>query len=181
MTQSRFHASDLSLSRKRHRGFATLAALALVLAGAGCGGGGGQSGGDGRLSKSEYEARIQNDGREITDAFGALRTQPKSLPELASKLDRAQDKLRAVTDDLDSITPPEEIEADHDELVKGLRKVAQLLEPLRKAAADEDLQAVKKAVGDIQNTNALKDAQEAAADMKEKGYRIGSLGASSGG
>ena len=174
MTQIRFDASVLSL-RRRHRGLATLAALVLVLGGAGCGGGGGGNGG-GRLSKSEYEARIQNDGRKVQAAFSALRTPPQSLQELASKLERGQKTLREVATDLGSIKPPTEIEADNKELVKGLRKVIDLLEPLRKAAARQDLQAVKKAVGEIQSTNALKAAQDAARDMKEKGYKIGSLG-----
>jgi len=175
MTQSRFHASDLSL-RWRHRGLATLAALMLGLAAAGCGGGGGNGDGD-RLSKSEYEARIQNDAREIQQSvFGALNARPKSLGALATTLGKSQDKLREIAADLESVTPPEEIEADNERLAKGLRKLADLLDPVRKAAQDNDLERVQKAVVDLQRTNALKEAQDAAADMKKKGYKIGAFG-----
>ena len=179
MTQGRFHAFDLSLARARHRGVATLAAAALALVAAGCGGGGGDSsGGDGggTLSKSEYEQRIKNDGREVQQAFQRLSSRPGSLAQLSNDIKRGQDELRKVADDLDGATPPDEIAEDNDKLAAGLRKVADLLEPLRKGAEEKNPQKVQKAVQDLQNSTALKDAQAATKDMKEKGYEIGTFG-----
>ena len=177
MTQGRFNASHLSLARARHRGVATLAALGLALAAAGCGGGGGNGGGGGgRLSKSEYEARIQNDGQELKDAFAPLSKPPSSLAALADQIKKSQDTVRDVASDLDSVTPPEEVEHDNDVLVEGLRRLANGLEPLRKGAAKGDTKAVQKAVVDLQSSTSLKDAQKATEDMKKKGYKIGTLG-----
>jgi hypothetical protein len=176
MTQSRFHAFDLSLAGARHRGFATLAGLVLPLAllAAGCGGGGG--GGGSRLSKTQYEARVQKDAADVRDAFTPLSKAPSSLKELANEIKTGQNKLRGAANDLDGISPPKDVAHDNDVLVAGLRKLATLLEPLRKGAADGDPAAVQKAASDLQKSNALKEAQDATEDMKKKGYKIGTLG-----
>ena len=175
MTQSRFHAFDLSRAGARHRGVATLAVLALALAAAGCGGGG-KGGGSAQLSKNQYEARVQKDGDEIRNVFKPLSTPPASLKQLAGSIKKGQDKLREVADDLDGVRPPDEVSEDNDKLVAGLRKLADQLEPLRKGAAAGDARQVQKAVSQIQGSKSLKGAQEATADMKKKGYDIGELG-----
>ena len=177
MTQSRFHAFDLSRTGARHRGAATLAVLAVAAAASGCGGGGSKSGGDKtQLSKNQYEARIQKDGQEISSVFKPLSTPPSSLKELASSIKKGQNKLREIASDLDSVKPPADVAADNDKLVAGLRKLADQLEPLRKGAADGDVKEVQSAVGKIQSSKTLQSAQAATADMKKKGYDIGALG-----
>jgi hypothetical protein len=177
MTQSRFHASDLSPARARHRGAATLAGVVLLLAGAGCGGGGksGEQGGV-QLSKLQYEARIQKDGADIKQAFEPLSRPPSSLGQFASQIAAGQKKLRDAADDLDGVRPPDDVRHDNDVLVAGLRRLADQLEPLRKGAEKNDVQLVRKAVADLQKSQSLKAAQKATADMKKKGYRIGTLG-----
>jgi hypothetical protein len=173
MTQSRFYASSLSLSTARHRGAATLAAAALALVAAGCGGGGG--GGGDRLSKSQYEKRIQSDGQELTTAFKPLNTPPTSLKQLAAELKVGQDKLREAANDLDGLTPPKEIEADNSALVKGLRTLASELEGLRSAAAKGNPALVQQALAKLQRSHALVDARRATDDMKKKGYKLGAI------
>jgi hypothetical protein len=173
MTQSRFNASSLSLSRVRHRGVATLAAAALAILAAGCGGGGG--GGD-RLSKSQYEQHVQKDGQDITTAFKPLNTPPTSLKQLADELKVGQEKLRSAASDLDGVTPPKDVEADNNALVKGLRTLADELEGLRTAAAKGDPALVQKALTNLQKSHALIDARRATDDMKKKGYKLGSIG-----
>jgi hypothetical protein len=171
MTQSRFNAFSLSLARARHRGAATLAVAAVAILAAGCGGGGG-----GRLSKSQYEQRIQKDGKEITTAFKPLNTPPTSLKQLADELKAGQDKLRKAADDLDGAKAPKDIESDNNALVKGLRTLADELEGLRKAAAKNDPAQVQKALAELQKSHALIDARRATDDMKKKGYKLGSIG-----
>ena len=177
MTQSRFHAFDLSRSGARHRGAATLAVLALAFAASGCGGGGGNAGGgETQLSKTQYESLLQKDGTEIQNVFKPLSTPPSSLQELSKSIKKGEDKLRSVAAELDASKPPDEVSADNDKLVVGLRKLADQLDPLRQGAAEGNAQKVQKAVTAIQTSNSLKGAQEATADMKKKGYDVGSLG-----
>jgi hypothetical protein len=177
MTQGRFNASVLSLARARHRGAATLAALALLLVGGGCGGGGKSGSSEGaQLSKLQYEARIQKDGADIKQAFEPLSRPPSSLDQFARQIEAGQKKLREAADDLDSIRPPTDVRHDNDVLVAGLRKLADKLEPLRKGAKKNDVALVRKAVSDLQKSQSLKAAQKATADMKKKGYKIGTLG-----
>ena len=171
MTQGRFYAFALSLAGTRHRGAGTLAALALALALAlaGCGGGN-------RLSKSEYEQHIQRDGSQLRSVFAPLSKPPASLAVLATEIKTGQDKLRLAADELGGITPPREIEQDNRTLVAGLRKLADELEPLRQGAAKGDVKLVQHAVNGIQGSRALREAQGATADMKKKGYKLGTLG-----
>jgi hypothetical protein len=177
MTQSRFHAFDLSRAGARHRGAATLAALALALAASGCGGGDGNGGGgETQLSKTQYESLLQKDGNDIKNVFKPLSSPPSSLQQLSKSIKKGEDKLRAVAADLDGIKPPSEVADDNEKLVTGLRKLADQLEPLRQGAAEGNPQKVQKAVTAIQTSNSLKGAQEATADMKKKGYQVGELG-----
>jgi hypothetical protein len=175
MTQSRFDASSLSLAPARHRGLATLAVVAITLLVAGCGGGGGGSSSS-RLSKAQYEHRVQKDGQEITTAFRPLNQPPSSLKQLATELKAGQDKLREAASDLDGVTPPKDVEADNKTLVKGLRKLADDLEGVRSAAAKNDPNQVRKQLGKLQQSHALADARRATEDMKKKGYRLGAIG-----
>lgn len=170
MTQGRFYASDLSLET-RHRGAATLAAIALALAlvAAGCGGGG-------RLSKAQYQARIQKDAQQIQEGFLPLGQPASSLRGFAKDVGSGQEKLRSVADDLASIKPPKEIDHDNQVLVRGLRKLDSKLEPLRRVAATGNTAAMRKAVRAFRSSRPLQEIQEATEAMKKKGYELGTLG-----
>jgi len=176
MTQSRFNAFFLSLAGARHRGAATLAALALVFVAAGCGSGGGSGGGGSELTKAQYEQHLQQDSQAITKAFTPLRKPPRTLNELAGELKVGEAKLREASDDLNSVKPPKDVQADNTALAKGLSELAAELELLRNAAAKNDAKLVQKALTELQQSHALVDARKATDDMKKKGYKLGSLG-----
>jgi major membrane immunogen (membrane-anchored lipoprotein) len=172
MTQSRFNAFFLSPAGVRHRGAAILAAVGLALLVAGCGGGGG----DGTMSKAEFEQRVQKDGDQIRKAFTPLNTPPKSLNQLADELKTGEDELHKVADDLDKANPPKDVAEDTTKLATGLRKLAKELELMRTAAEKGDPALVQKALGSLRGSHALVDAQAATTDMKKKGYSLGTLG-----
>ena len=171
MTQGRFHAFALSLAPARHRGAATVAAVALAaaLAAAGCGGGG-------RLSKAQYEKRIQKDSDEIRQAFEPLAAPTRSLKQLAANLKTGEQKLRAVADDLDAAKPPKDVAHDNDLLVAGLRRLATNLEPLRRAAEKNNVAMAQRAQQALRQSHALVDARRATDDMRKKGYKLGPIG-----
>ncbi len=146
-----------------------MAALAAVLVAAGCGSGG-------RLSKTQYEKRLQKDSDEIRRAFEPLSTPPRSLKELATELKTGQEKLRSVAADLDKASAPKDVEKDNDLLVSGLRKLADNLEPLRKAAERNSVAMAQRAQQALRNSHALVDTRKATDDMRKKGYKIGPIG-----
>jgi hypothetical protein len=171
MTQVRFNAFALSLLR-RHRGVSTLAiVLALALVAGGCGGSG-----NGRLSKTQYEARVQKNGNRIQHAFLPLGSPPRSLQEFARNIKSGQDELRSTADDLASLKPPKEVAPDNRLLVRGLRSLVAKLEPLRRAAATGDQAVFRKAGSAFRNSQPLKEINDATSDMKKKGYKLGTVG-----
>ena len=163
MTQSRFNAFSLSLSKVRHRGLATLAVGAIALVVAGCGGGG-------RLSKATYGHRLQQDVKELSTVLATLNQPAKSLPVLASELKAAQSKLRSTAKDLDSVKPPKEVAHDNALLVAGLKSLADDFEPLRQAAEKNDPSLVRKEEGLLRGSTALIQARQATDDLRKKGY-----------
>jgi hypothetical protein len=170
MTQSRFHASFLSLIGTRHRGLATLAAVLLALVLAGCGSGGGD-----QLSKAEYQKHLQTDGDEITKAFKPLTQPPGSLDELASELEAGVSKLNGAADDLEGVKPPNNVKKDNSDLAAGLRELARELDSLKKASQKKDPQQVQKTLTDLRNSHGLIDARRATDDLKKKGYTLGTV------
>jgi uncharacterized lipoprotein len=166
MTQSRFHAFDLSLAVTRHRGLVTLAVAGLVLAGCGSGGGG-------RLSKSDYQQHLQTDAQAIAKAVKPLTTPPSSLDELSSELKAGVKKLRDASSDLDSLKPPKDAEKDNAELVSGLKKLADEFDSLQTAAEKRDPALVQKTLDDLKHSHALIDARQATDDLRKKGYSLG--------
>jgi len=136
MSRIRFDGCDLSPRRARTPRYAeriaaaVAGALLLVLLAAACGGGGG----GGRLSKSDYEQRVDAAGERLSAVFGLVDRNTANLHQLATKVDRARRTLDDVTRDLAALKPPEEAEAPHQRLVGALRELSGDLRGLTAAA-----------------------------------------------
>jgi hypothetical protein len=147
---------------------APIALAALVLA---------ACGGSSRLSKSDYEQHLQNDGKAVANTIKTLTGAESStdLGAIVKKVDAAQAAVKQAADDLDSIKPPSDAEADNSAIVTGLRAIDSGLTKLKKALATNPLQAA--AIGrNLQQAPQVKAAEKAAADLKKKGYQVGVLG-----
>ncbi len=134
-------------------------------------------GGSSRLSKSQYEQHLQNDGKAVANTIATLTGAQTStdLGAIVKKVDSASVAVKQAADDLDSLKPPSDAEADNAALVTGLRAIQSGLAKLKKALAANPLQAA--AIGrDLQQAPAVKAAEKAAADLKKKGYKVGVLG-----
>jgi hypothetical protein len=142
------------------------AAAALV---AGCGG-------SGRLSKAQYEQRIQADGKAaqqaVTKAAGSL----GSPGSLAAQISTARQAVKKAADDLDAAKPPKDAEADTHTIVVGLRTIETELGRLEGPAKKHDFAALQAGASALQGAPEIKAAQRAANDLKRKGYKIGVLG-----
>jgi hypothetical protein len=142
-----------------------LPVLALL---AGCGGGG-----NGRLSKAEFEQRIQADGASVQKAVSKIQTGSGSLGKQIAAAERA---VKAAADDLAAAKAPADAEADLKTIVRGLRTIDAQLMKLARAAEDGDPVAAQAAAMAIQAAPEVKAAQKAAASLEKKGYDIGAIG-----
>ena len=145
------------------------AALAFV---AGCGGGGG----DERLTKAEFEQRIQADGKAVQKAVSAISAGSSSLSELAKQVTAAEKAVQAAADDLSAVTPPADAEQPTNTIISALRTIDVQLKNLAKAAKDNDPIAAQAAATAIQKAPEIAAAQKAANELKKKGYDIGVIG-----
>lgn len=148
---------------------AAIVGTALLLAG--CGGNGG-----GRLSKSQYEQKLRNEGTALQASFSAISGNPSSLKDLAKSVGRARDAASKAAGDLDALKPPKDAETDNQKLVSALHVIADEMGKLKTAADKGDQAAAAKVSQDLDSSPALKDAQSATNDLKKKGYQIGVLG-----
>jgi hypothetical protein len=146
-----------------------VAVVVLAALAAGCGG-------SSRLSKTQYEQRIQKDGKAVQQAVASISGNPASLKQLALQVAAAEKAAKKAADDLDGAKPPAEIDADNTTIVAALRTIDAQLLKLEQAAKDGDGAAAQAAASAIQNAPEIKAAQTAAKDMRKKGYDIGVIG-----
>jgi hypothetical protein len=144
---------------------AVAAALILVLAG--CGGGG-------PLSKAAYEQKLDDAGKGLAVAVQKL-AQARSKDEFKNDVSEVQQALGHAADQLDGITPPEDVEGANGRLVQGLRGLADDFDQV-KAAADEGVDAARRKGQQITTGAASRKAQQAIQEIQRRGYDVGRLG-----
>lgn len=144
----------------------SLAAVGVSLVGA-C------TGDEGRLSKAEYEEKVQAVYTEVQEAF--QRTNVPSLDERADRVEDAQAQLREAASALESRDPPEDAEAENAQIAQGMRAYAEDLDPLREAAKRGDERAVEDFNARIGQNRSVKLIAEAAESLKFKGYDLGQI------
>ena len=151
-----------------------LVALVLALGAAACGGGGG-SGGD-RLSKAEYEQQMSSIGADLQEASSGVDiSATTNLDKVADTVGDFKDDLETAADKVDNLNPPEDAEQETQKIADALHAFADEFGKMEQAARDRDRNAIQDAQQAVITEGA--DAQQAAKDLKAKGYDIGELGA----
>jgi chromosome segregation ATPase len=137
---------------------------------AGCGGDGG------RLSKAEYEDRMQEIGAELRAASSGIGdlSQTRDLDKLADTISDFQERLDEAADDIDALSPPEDVEQETDEISEALHAFADTFGEMEAAARDGNLAELQQAQAEIASKGA--EAQRAVQSLERKGYEIGDLG-----
>jgi multidrug efflux pump subunit AcrA (membrane-fusion protein) len=138
---------------------------------AGCGGSSSP-----RLTKAQYEAKIQADGKAVQDAVDKISSDIPTIKSIAKEVAVAEAEAKKAADDLDAANPPKEVAADNDKLVSAMRAIDVQLVQLAKAAKDGDAVAAQQAVNGLQLSPEVKAGQVAIDDMKKQGYKVGVLG-----
>lgn len=164
---------------------AVLAAALLV----GCGGGGG----DEQLTKAEYEEQVTSAARELATSFEKIGNEAESMTrdvsslsdakalfgDLAGVVAKAEDNLRAVADELDTLSPPDDAKEANDKLVAGLDAMADDFGKFASTLEDGsivDIAAVGKQLQDIASSEGGKLIQEAIGILEKAGYSVSDLG-----
>lgn len=147
-----------------------LVVVTAVLA-AGCGGSSSP-----RLTKAQYEAKIQADGNAVQDAVDKISSNFSAIKSIAKEVAVAEAEAKKAADDLGAANPPKEVAADNDKLVTAMRAIDVQLVQLAKAAKDGDAVAAQQAVNGLQLSPEIKAGQVAIDDMKTQGYKVGVLG-----
>ena len=154
------------------RGRAIGALAVLVVLAAGCGG----SGGGEQLTKAQYEQQLNSIGATIDSSFEELTTafqgDTPSFDAAADKIAEIQDQMRQQADELDKVTPPEDVEAEHQKMVDGLRGFADDLDEFREAVESKSPTAMQKFAQTFQESESARRIQEASDSLKKKGYDL---------
>jgi methyl-accepting chemotaxis protein len=151
----------------------TILCAAAVAVAAGCGGGD-------RLSKDAYQQELDSAILKIEQAFEGLGDSLQqvgsgsgSLDAVADEIGNIQEELNSAGDDLEGVTPPEDVEATHTKLVDGMRALSDDLEEFKGAVDEGDEGAINEFASDADSLDSVKKLEEASNELKEKGYEVG--------
>jgi hypothetical protein len=141
--------------------------VALAFAVVGCGG-------DGQLSKEEYEETMRSVYAEVQEAFA--QTNVSDLDELSGRVEAAQEELREAAGELEDLEPPEDAQAANAQIAEGFRLYADELDRLRNAAERGDQRTIDDFNAHVAERESVRQIAEAAESMRFKGYDLGPIG-----
>ena len=151
-------------------GLVALAALALLASGCG---------GKARLTKAQYQQRVNQIGRQLSDTlnktFSSPQLQnPNSLKDAADVIRRGQRNLQDAAKRFAALNPPEEIESIHGQFVRGLEHFARDFGRFAQVTEKGDLTALQRFSQQIsdQSLPSMVEIEKAIDAMKAKGFDI---------
>jgi hypothetical protein len=165
-------------------------AVAFAVATAGCGGGGSSS----TLSKDEYQAKVVAAGQDLAAQFeniskeanalsdsgvSSLDDASKLFEDLGAVVSRGEEELRAFSDDLASLTPPDDAKAANETLAEGFDQLADDFGELGAALEDgsiADITQLAEKLQAIGTSEAGKSIQSAIIELEKAGYEFGAIG-----
>jgi hypothetical protein len=152
------------------RAVALLLAAALAVGSAGCGGAG-----SGRLSKSQYEARMGALGHTFSsEVLNFKTTDFKGVPAYFQMLAR---QLDAVAAQARAIKPPRDVEDLHARIVDGFEKEAAIMKSSAARLRGASAAQVKRLLRQFDSAAfraALQEIDDAGSALADRGYKINS-------
>jgi hypothetical protein len=153
--------------RLRSRIRVSLLATAVAIGLAACGGDGGDGGGNGdaRLSEEEFTRSANAICRKYDGELEAL-GDPQTAAEVGEALDEAVPIIEDGVAELRALRPPEESEAQYDQMVDAIAATIPVFRRLGDAVADQDRKAAREAIeeGDRIDQNSDRLAREIGLD-----------------
>ena len=140
-----------------------LAAVALVAAG--CGG----------SDKEDYEEEIDKVGQTLDEQFTEIGRDIQAsggLKRAAPEVEKGAEALDDAVADLEEIDPPDDAEAAHGKIVRGVGLLADDFREAGRAAGENDAPRVLRLFGDIESSEGFRMIVEARDDLREAGYDV---------
>ena len=135
------------------------------------------------LTKSQYEQKLQSTMDDLEAAYGDAGAatsggggkSERSVSQIVDELRTSQVALRDAGNRLDEIIPPEDLAATHDQLVAGVRDMADAVDLLIKAqeAAEQDPAQAKQYARQFGADDSFEQVQAAAAKLADAGVDAG--------
>ncbi len=125
---------------------------------------------------SPYETEMQTLGQQLSAALASLGQSNVGQPPavIAQHMVAVQVKLRSAARKLAAITPPDEIKAEHAQLLGGVREYANELDGIiaKLRAPTKDRLAYLAVLRTISSLQGVKEMQEASVAITKAGYLI---------
>lgn len=172
--------SSRNLDLRRRMGRLTVVFIglfaALGLIGAGCG----DSSSSSRLSKAEYQAKLDEVGKLLEkglnpDDWIPSGTTSQTSAEIAALGQRVHSVIVHAATEVESLRPPKEAETFNERFVAFLRFAADAEPKLAMALARSDNAKVVSVGGEIEKSPELKGFMSASRDLQRKGYHLGDV------
>jgi len=133
-----------------------------------------------RLTKAQYERRLQSIGQSAGTTLSKLFSNsallaPKSLGQTAQIVRQGATTIDDAAKQIDAVKPPPEAQADNDQLARAFRELASELRQWATDAERGDVQAVRAFDQQLRANQLPAEVliQRTIDDLKAKGYRVG--------
>ncbi len=144
-----------------------------ALAFAGCGGGGDEKKPE---SKGDYVKHVNEVGstleKELRTVSAALAGNQQNAKALGTELNGGAKVLASAAEDLADITPPDKVKAAHQDIVDGVRELADAFRTGAKQAGAGDLKSIEKSFAALASSAGVKDIQKGVDALKAAGYDV---------
>jgi hypothetical protein len=132
------------------------------------------------LSRADYQDELDQATGAVEQAFTQLgeslqdvSADKGSLEDAAGEVGNIQDELDSAADELDDVSPPEDVAPAHDKLVDGMRGISDDLEDLKSALEEGDAAALQRIGATFEKLGSAKLLEQATNELEKAGYRLG--------
>lgn len=130
-------------------------------------------GGGGRLSKSEFEAKIGSIIRPLQEqTLQRIVATGADDPEAVPRLKDGEVKLHEAASELASLKPPDDAVEPTARLADGIEKIADRVTAVREAAQKGDFEKLVRFKVEVQDDPAVSQIQGAVVELVNLGYNV---------
>jgi hypothetical protein len=146
-----------------------LVLAAIALAAASCGGGG-----DGPLSKADYEQQVGAILRPIQETTlpNVLQISPDQADQAIQQLKQAETKLHDDAETLRTMKPPEDVTGPTTELAEGIGRIADQVTSVRKGAESGNFNRLEQFKVQVGSDPAVAQIRAAITELINLGYDV---------